>query len=202
MGIGTQGNIGYKNGASGGFTPPQLKFDASDEFQGLIGIGILLAMPQVLEGVKKAFGVGGGPGGGGGGFMGGMLGGGIGAALAPGLSPFKTVGGLAGGTYKQAVLGGALERAGQASTVGGAITGALRGGLRGAYNPLGVSWERHAIGQKRQEASDAAIKFNKEEVLASLRGKPSSNVREGASSGTGQQSQQGVRDAGGLRDVD
>lgn len=85
MGINTGPGIGYSDETGAvGFSPPQLGFSAANAVQGLIGIAILLAIPQVIDQVKEFFGVKGGSGGGAGGAFGGaLLGGGLGAAISP-----------------------------------------------------------------------------------------------------------------------
>lgn len=72
---GVRDNIGYFS-ESGGFTAPLLGFtNAPDAIKGLIAIGILMTIPQILEQMKASFGGGGGGKGGGGGAFGGALGG-------------------------------------------------------------------------------------------------------------------------------
>jgi hypothetical protein len=153
LGQGTPDDIGYKNNPNieqFGFTPPQLGLHNAGAVQGLIAIGIILAMPQVATLVKGAFGIQEG-GKGGGGFMGGFLGGAIGAGLAPGLGLINKATGL----YKTSVLTGALEGAQNADTRWGAVRGAIRGGAGAAVNPVGFQLGRQSeLGKQRRAQSN------------------------------------------------
>lgn len=87
-------------GSGQGFTPPQLQVNGAAAVQAIIGLGMLMTIPNILDQVKAFFGIGGGPGGQGGG-AGSFLGG---AAFGGMLAPVKMAGGMAGNMYKGAAM--------------------------------------------------------------------------------------------------
>lgn len=151
LGSDTHDGIGYGSG-SGGFAPPQLNFDSADAIQGIVGIGVLLAIPKALEATQKAFGVGGGAGGGGA-FGGALLGGAAGSILGPMASPFKAGASMYGKGIQQAALGGFTREMGKTQTLRGAIKGGFEAG-KGALNPKAQFEYMAGQAAKRQAQSE------------------------------------------------
>lgn len=134
MGQGTGEGIGYGSGDGAGFVPPQLLFDGTDAIQALLGIGVLLAIPQVLESVKGFFGVGGQGGGGGGGFGAAAAGGAFGGVLGGMAAPFRAAGGMGMSMYK----GAALTKFYDNVDATGSIWGGMSRTARQMANPMNV----------------------------------------------------------------
>ena len=145
-----QSGVGYGSASSsndpGGFSPPQLAVNNPDGYKGIIALGLILAMPTMIDNIKKFFGVEGG--GAGDAFGGAALGGAVGAVAG------RFAG--AGQAWRGAITGGAMSGATQAAAGGAGLLGTLRGAATGAAGgAAGVGtyqgWRRRVEAQQRRD---------------------------------------------------
>ena len=138
-GIGLIGNIAPGSGESNGFVPPQLGgTGSSSPIQGLIGIGIIMLLPEAAKITKKAMGVEES------GLAQAALGN-LGKGAAPFVGPAKT----GASWYKQTALGNIYQ---------GAATGGFGGALsatKRAFNPVGTIGDSLGLAKTRAHASMA-----------------------------------------------
>lgn len=146
MGINTGPNIGY-NSENPGFSPPQTGFSATGAVQGLIGIGVLLAIPGIIDQTKEFFGVKAGQGGAD------MLGAGLMGALARTgqtmAAPGMAAGRMGLGMYRGAMLG-SISEGFSTGGVGGAVQGFARG-----LDPRTLYREQQEAAARRRDVREA-----------------------------------------------